>query len=93
MIALIVDQFLFWIQRQLFPHVYSGDGVLNYALRKVLHLWDDLKSMVFGKSIESVASIESVGGAGPTGAGGATASATSVESAKSAKKVEETKKP
>ena len=83
-IALIVDQFLFWIQRQLFPHVYSGDGVLNYALRKVLHLWDDLKSMVFGKSIESAE------GAGATGAGEGIAAA---KSAESVKRVEETKKP
>lgn len=43
-VALVVDQALFWVQRQLFPHVYGGDGLLNHLLRWCLHRWDDLKN-------------------------------------------------
>lgn len=47
LVALVVDQFLFWIQRQLFPHVYGGAGWLEKALRVALFGWDDLKQVFF----------------------------------------------
>jgi len=47
LVALAVDQLLFWIQRQLFPHVYGGPGWLNKLVRVVLHGWDDLKRVFF----------------------------------------------
>jgi len=47
LVALAVDQVLFWIQRQLFPHVYGGAGWLNKLVRLVLHLWDDVKRVFF----------------------------------------------
>jgi ABC-type nitrate/sulfonate/bicarbonate transport system permease component len=47
LVALAVDQFLFWIQRQLFPHVYGGPGWLNKLVRISLHGWDDLKRVFF----------------------------------------------
>lgn len=46
-IALLIDQFLAWVQRQLFPHVYGGDGVLRSLVRAVLVPWEQLKSAVF----------------------------------------------
>jgi len=47
LVALGVDLVLFWIQRQLFPYVYGGAGVLQRGLRLALHGWDDLKHLFF----------------------------------------------
>jgi len=47
LVALAVDQVLFWVQRQLFPHVYGGPGWLNKLVRLSLHGWDDLKRVFF----------------------------------------------
>ncbi len=47
LVALGVDLVLFWIQRQLFPHVYGGPGWLQRLLRISLHGWDDLKRFFF----------------------------------------------
>jgi NitT/TauT family transport system permease protein len=49
-VAMLVDQFLFWMQRSFFPYQYGGPGLLNMALRAVLHGWDDLKQLVTGRS-------------------------------------------
>ena len=46
-VALVIDQALAWIQRQLFPHAYGGDGVLRSLVRVVLIPWEGLKSRVF----------------------------------------------
>jgi NitT/TauT family transport system permease protein len=48
LVALVIDQILYWIQRQLFPHVYGGDGILRDLLRFLLNMWEDLKGMIFG---------------------------------------------
>ena len=45
--ALVIDQILFWIQRQLFPHVYGGDGLLRDAVRFALNVWEDFKGLIF----------------------------------------------
>lgn len=45
-VALCVDRFLFWMQRELFPHRYGGHGYLNAAVRAVLHGWESLKAVV-----------------------------------------------
>lgn len=50
LVAFFVDRMLFWIQRELFPHVYGGDGYLHRAARGVLQLWDDAKRYVFGSA-------------------------------------------
>lgn len=47
LVALAVDLVLFWMQRQLFPHVYGGAGWLNKLVRIALHGWDDLKRIFF----------------------------------------------
>jgi len=47
LVALAVDLVLFWIQKQLFPHVYGGPGWLQRGLRLCLHGWDDLKRVFF----------------------------------------------
>ncbi|MDX1945951.1 MAG: ABC transporter permease subunit [Pirellulaceae bacterium] len=47
LVALAVDLVLYWMQRQLFPHVYGGPGWLAKATRVCLHLWDDLKRFFF----------------------------------------------
>jgi ABC-type nitrate/sulfonate/bicarbonate transport system permease component len=47
LVALAVDMILFWIQRQLFPHVYGGAGLLQRAVRLLFHGWDDLKRVFF----------------------------------------------
>ncbi len=43
-VALVIDRFLYWIQRELFPHRYGGRGLLNMALRWGIHRWDDVKT-------------------------------------------------
>jgi len=45
-VALVIDRFLYWVQRELFPYRYGGRGVLNSAVRGVLHVGEDLKSLV-----------------------------------------------
>ena len=45
-VALCIDRLLFWIQKELFPHRYGGTGVLNQAVRSLLHLWEDLTALV-----------------------------------------------
>src|SRR5262245_39515660 len=47
LVALAVDQLLFWIQRQLFPHVFGGPGWLNKLVRLALQVWDDVKRFFF----------------------------------------------
>lgn len=46
-VALAIDRVLYWVQRELFPHRFGGWGLLNQALRIVLHGWEDLKGLVF----------------------------------------------
>jgi hypothetical protein len=46
-VALVIDQALFWIQRELFPHRYGGAGILNAGVRAVLHAWEDLKNWLW----------------------------------------------
>ena len=46
LVALAVDRILFWIQRQLFPYQYGGDGILHHALRAVLRVCEDLKLLI-----------------------------------------------
>ena len=46
-LALLIDRLLYWIQRELFPHRYGGNGGLNEVLRMALHAWDDVKSLIW----------------------------------------------
>jgi ABC-type nitrate/sulfonate/bicarbonate transport system permease component len=46
-VALVIDLILYWIQRQLFPHIYGGGGYLQRLARVSLHAWDDLKRVFF----------------------------------------------
>jgi NitT/TauT family transport system permease protein len=48
LIALSIDQLLYWIQRSLFPYQYGGGGLLNQLVRSLLHGWDSIKRMLFG---------------------------------------------
>ncbi|MGE0756343.1 MAG: ABC transporter permease [Pirellulaceae bacterium] len=50
LVALFVDRVLFWTQRELFPHVYGGDGYLHRLSRFLIHRWDDLKHTLFGST-------------------------------------------
>jgi ABC-type nitrate/sulfonate/bicarbonate transport system permease component len=47
LVALAVDRAIFWVQRQLFPYQYGGDGFLHRLLRSVLRIWEDVKLLVF----------------------------------------------
>ena len=33
LVALAIDRLLFWVQRQLFPYQYGGDGLLHRGVR------------------------------------------------------------
>jgi NitT/TauT family transport system permease protein len=45
-VAFAIDRFLFWVQRELFPHRYGGYGFLNRALGGVTGIWDNIKCAV-----------------------------------------------
>lgn len=49
LVAMCIDHFLFWVQRQLFPHVYGGDGFLRDVVRSVMHRGEDFKALLFGQ--------------------------------------------
>lgn len=46
LVAFAIDRLLYWIQRQLFPHQYGGDGVLHALVRAIAHGLEDLKGFV-----------------------------------------------
>lgn len=46
-VAFLIDRFLFWIQRGLFPFKYGGNGHLLHVVRWFVHRWDDLKGLFF----------------------------------------------
>lgn len=46
LVALAIDRLVFWIQRELFPHVYGGRGLLRRCVRGSLHAWEDLFGLV-----------------------------------------------
>jgi NitT/TauT family transport system permease protein len=50
LVALAIDRFLYWVQRQLFPYYYESDGLLHHALVKVLRAWEDFWSLFFHPS-------------------------------------------
>ncbi|MBI3865235.1 MAG: ABC transporter permease subunit [Planctomycetia bacterium] len=54
LVALALDRILFWIQRELFPHRFGGMGILNQAVRAVFHVWEDLKGLVFRRSVPAI---------------------------------------
>jgi NitT/TauT family transport system permease protein len=52
-VALGIDRILFWIQRELFPYRFGGMGILNQAIRAVLHGCEDLKCLIFRRKAAS----------------------------------------
>jgi NitT/TauT family transport system permease protein len=64
LVALGIDRVLYWIQRQLFPHQYGGDGVLHWLMRTVAHGLEDLRALVIRpKRLDAVqAAVPSSGG-------------------------------
>lgn len=49
-VALAIDWALYWVQRELFPHRFGGTGILNQAVRGLLHGAEDVKCLVFRRS-------------------------------------------
>jgi ABC-type nitrate/sulfonate/bicarbonate transport system permease component len=49
LVALAIDQLLFGLQRQLFPHVYGGKGWLHRGVRAVVHGLESGWQMVFSR--------------------------------------------
>ena len=47
LVALAIDRALFWIQRELFPHKYSSNGILLYVVRNVLRAFEGAQSLLF----------------------------------------------
>ena len=43
LVALAIDRFLFWVQRELFPHKYNSAGILHWCVRALLRAGEDLK--------------------------------------------------
>ncbi len=51
LVALAIDRLLYWVQRQLFPYQYGGDGLLHRGVRTIMRTWEDFKSL-FRKPVE-----------------------------------------
>jgi NitT/TauT family transport system permease protein len=49
-VALAIDRILYWIQRELFPHRFGGMGILNQAIRAVMHACEDLKCLILRRT-------------------------------------------
>jgi NitT/TauT family transport system permease protein len=48
LVALLIDRILFWIQRQLFPYQYGGDGLLHRGVRALFRAWESLFARLVG---------------------------------------------
>ena len=44
-LALGIDRLLFWVQKELFPYRYGGEGILDQWLRLLLHGWEDFQGL------------------------------------------------
>ena len=42
-VALVIDRLFFFVQAELFPYRYGGNGILHRLVRGVLHAWEDLR--------------------------------------------------
>jgi NitT/TauT family transport system permease protein len=51
-VALVIDRILYWVQRELFPHRFGGSGILNQAVRVVMHAGEDLKCLFLRRGTE-----------------------------------------
>jgi NitT/TauT family transport system permease protein len=54
LVALAIDRLLFWVQRQLFPYQYGGDGLLHRGVRAMLRAWEDFAA-IFRKPVDVAA--------------------------------------
>jgi hypothetical protein len=45
-IALVIDRFLFFVQRQLFPHRFGGAGYLKQLVKLLVDRWQDFKGLM-----------------------------------------------
>jgi ABC-type nitrate/sulfonate/bicarbonate transport system permease component len=46
-VAILIDRILYWIQRELFPYRYGGNGILSKCLRLAMHGWEDFKRLFY----------------------------------------------
>ena len=46
LVALAIDRFLFWMQRELFPFQYGGAGILHGGVRWTMRGWEGMTSIV-----------------------------------------------
>ena len=53
MIAILIDRCLLWVQHQLFPYRYGGNGYLRQALQVPIDMWDDFKTRLWRKRREA----------------------------------------
>jgi NitT/TauT family transport system permease protein len=47
LVALAIDRLLFWVQRQLFPYQYGGDGLLHRGVRATMRAWEAFWAIFF----------------------------------------------
>jgi NitT/TauT family transport system permease protein len=48
LVALGIDRFFYWVQRELFPYKYNSAGILHWCVRIVLWGWEYVKLAVLG---------------------------------------------
>lgn len=69
LVALGIDRLLYWVQRSLFPYRYAGPGYLHGLLKLLLHLWDDLKTLVLRQHSVPSATLRSAVPSSPASSG------------------------
>jgi NitT/TauT family transport system permease protein len=45
LVALAIDRALYWVQRQLFPYYYGGEGLLHHAFVRAMRGWEALVAL------------------------------------------------
>jgi ABC-type nitrate/sulfonate/bicarbonate transport system permease component len=58
LVALAIDRLLYWVQRQLFPYQYGGDGLLHRGLRGLLRMCEDVAAIFRKPANVALASFE-----------------------------------
>jgi NitT/TauT family transport system permease protein len=68
-VAFGIDRLLFWVQRELFPHQYGGNGLLRALARFSLNRWEDCQSLLLPRrsSAEAIQTLRGTAGSSSEG--------------------------
>lgn len=66
LVALAIDALLFWVQRELFPHRYKGNGILHHGVQALFHAWEDIAHAIWRRPVQAPVSISQPPATTPT---------------------------